>query len=94
MYNEQDLVMTDGVQTDLPSTSLKDYCLSQLAHLQSLQNTPSLNFFYLHDRYRRHFINDKFNPLTPNGHYSGRTVSPLIPASKGYLFNKYPYWIF
>jgi hypothetical protein len=47
MYdNEKDFVMTAGVQADL-----KDYCLSQLAHLQSLQNTPSLkNFFYLHDR--------------------------------------------
>jgi len=47
-----------GVPADLPNTSQKDYCLSQLAHLHSLQNTPSLNLFHLHDRC--HFLKHKF----------------------------------
>lgn len=48
--DEKALVMTAGVPADLPYTSQKDYRLSQLAHLHSLQNTPSLNLFQLHDR--------------------------------------------
>ena len=47
-----------GVPADLPNTSQKDYCLSQLAHLYSLQNISSLNLFHLHDRC--HFLKHKF----------------------------------
>jgi len=60
MYdNEKDLVMTAGVQAELPNTSLKDYCLNQLAYLQSLHNTPSLIFFFNCITDRCHFLNDK-----------------------------------
>jgi hypothetical protein len=34
-----------------------------------------------------------FTPLTPNGHYSGRTAN-LQTLHFKYLFNKYPYRIF
>ena len=50
--------MTASVPADLPNTSQKNYCLSQLAHLHSLQNTSSFNLFHLHDRC--HFLKDKF----------------------------------
>ena len=56
--NDKVSIMTAGVPADLPNISQKDYCLSQLAHLHSLQNTPSLNLLQLHDRC--HFLKHKF----------------------------------
>jgi len=65
--------MTASVSADLPNTSQKNYCLSQLAHLHSLQNTPSFNLFHLHDRC--HFLKDKFKDYEQLGWLQAFTLS-------------------
>jgi hypothetical protein len=52
---------------------------------------PTRKSHHKSDPHRKTQHTSAVNPLTPNSHYSGRAVSRLIPASKGYLFNNYPY---